>query len=584
MLRTAILVSLAAGLATAQTQDRVVLKSGRVLLGSVERDGPFHVSLRERELGAIDVPRTAVRAVLRGELSADPFAPEAPAEPGDAPETYIRWLPARADEDGGLETATSRWFDPASESTVFLVGVVHIADPAYYAELQKVLDACDLVLFEGVGKGEASDAELASLDVMMRMQLALRGATGLGFQKDHLEYAREFWVNSDVDYGELRAALRERKASLPTDHPVVARLLKTALSVANGSDARRSPRLQHRLKNLMGPGLAQADAILQRPNFAGMRGAVIEHRNGAVMRDLDRTLAEGAHGRWIAVFYGAGHLPDFATRFAQRGMRYEGVGWHRAWRMPAREPDEGFDRKALDRTLGELESGLAGARLSVQLATVGGEDRYGYHDEDLHDGASSLALLAEFLAAHDGRLDAPVADPFGGSDGSAAAPTTLRGRSARRIGAALLGDDAALRMAARSVIDERLGGAADALRKARARFATVGSRSLDEPASVVRVLRAIAAREVRGLGPSGAAALADLLFVGCDEAGRWFRFRTSDAAGRSRSDCGFLEVSDEFAIVWSVGCSAGDGVALPDAAALEAVVERLVAQTFEARR
>ncbi|MBI5853498.1 MAG: hypothetical protein HZB39_21010 [Planctomycetes bacterium] len=544
----------------AQELDKVVLKSGRVLVGQVVSDGSSFVALNDRELGAIDVPRTAVRAVLAGGRSPDPFAPEPQEDPGEAPETYVRWVPSRDGDDGGLETATSRWFDPATETAIFLVGVVHIADPAYYRELQKVLDAQDLVLFEGVGKGEASDEELASLDVMMRMQLAMRGATGLGFQKDHVDYAREWWVNSDVDYSELRAALRERSASLPTDHPVVARLLKTALSLADGSDARRSIRLQHRLKALMGPGLAQADAILQRPAFAGMRGAVIEHRNGAVMADLERTLAGGPRGRWIGIFYGAGHLPDFAARFTTRGLRYDGAGWHRAWRMPAREPDERFDRRTLDGQLRAEEGALSGARISLHLARVASEEKYGFHDEDRHDGASVITLAVELFAAFDGRLDEPRS-----------------GVPVRSIGADLLGTDGTRRAAAVAVAEQLLGGDGPALAKQRARSLAVGMRSLEEPAVIVRTLRAIAARDVRGVRRATSDALAGLLFVARDESGGRHGFTTGTGDGGARIDSGFCDTGDGDALVWSLRVQAADDGAAPSAADVAALRERVLA-------
>ena len=38
-------------------------------------------------------------------------------------------------------------------------------------------------------------------------------------------------------------------------------------------------------------------------------------------------------GRWIAVFYGAGHLPDMAAKLTQRGFEFQGVGWVRAWEL-----------------------------------------------------------------------------------------------------------------------------------------------------------------------------------------------------------------------------------------------------------
>src|SRR5690606_11710335 len=136
----------------------------------------------------------------------------------------------------------------------------------------------------------------ARLDVMMRMQLTLRAALGLGFQKDHVDYRRPFWRNSDVSIDEVLAELEARDAALPTDHPIVRALAERVLGAASGS-GRRDPRLQRNLRRQIAPVLAQADAIMQRPAFGGMRGAILEHRNAHVMRDLELELDGGPRGR-----------------------------------------------------------------------------------------------------------------------------------------------------------------------------------------------------------------------------------------------------------------------------------------------
>src|SRR5690606_26908359 len=243
-------------------------------------------------------------------------------------------------------TGSARWFHPPSDTTQFTVGVVHIGDPGYFASLQTVLDSCDVVLFEGVGRGEASAEDLARMDVLLKMQLALKGALGLGFQKDWIDYDRDFWRNSDVGFDELQRELLRRDAALPTDHPMVRALLGR---VMESVDPQRigHPALAGRLKRTVGPLLAQADRILQREGFAGMRAAVIEFRNAAVLHDVDELLADAPPGRRIAVFYGAGHLPHFHDALRERGFVHQGVAWHRAWALDP-EPEDLVDRRALD--------------------------------------------------------------------------------------------------------------------------------------------------------------------------------------------------------------------------------------------
>lgn len=72
-------------------------------------------------------------------------------EPGvDATPRYLR---SRTQESRVLLETSSRTFTPPagdSRPTVHLVGVVHVGDRAYYAQLQEFLDAQDLVLYEAV--------------------------------------------------------------------------------------------------------------------------------------------------------------------------------------------------------------------------------------------------------------------------------------------------------------------------------------------------------------------------------------------------------------------------------------------------
>ncbi len=86
------------------------------------------------------------------------------AEPVD-PEPYLRVQ--EQEETGGvsLQIALRTFQRGPNEPTLTLVGVAHVGQPAYYAELEERLDAHDLVLFEGVGpiwaalEPDASDAD-----------------------------------------------------------------------------------------------------------------------------------------------------------------------------------------------------------------------------------------------------------------------------------------------------------------------------------------------------------------------------------------------------------------------------------------
>lgn len=95
--------------------------------------------------------------------------------PAAAP-TLARYVRLHETEEGAriaLQTA-SRTLAPVEDGAgprITLVGVVHIADPAYYAELQRALDAHDVVLFERVEPATRIDADLAGLPAADRARV-----------------------------------------------------------------------------------------------------------------------------------------------------------------------------------------------------------------------------------------------------------------------------------------------------------------------------------------------------------------------------------------------------------------------------
>jgi hypothetical protein len=80
------------------------------------------------------------------------------ADPAPAPAVRDPYVRQRTDGPGKrtLEVAARR-FVLAGQPDVWLVGAVHIGEAAYYATVQKLLDAQDVVLFESVGRPEFMD-------------------------------------------------------------------------------------------------------------------------------------------------------------------------------------------------------------------------------------------------------------------------------------------------------------------------------------------------------------------------------------------------------------------------------------------
>ncbi len=317
--------------------DRVVLKSGRELVGSLVADAGHQVEFDDAQRGRLMLPRHLVRTVVRADQPAGLFAPlwlDGPA--GSPPRQWVRHVQPRAGAPGSLATGIGRFFHEPTRTTLFLVGAVHVGDPAYFARLQDVLDSCDQVLFEGVGPrpGDAAPSEddVARFDALFQLQLRLKDLLGLEFQRDGLDYDRSWWRNADVGVTALRAELEARGAALPTDSPLVRALLQMVLQGLDTSRLDADPRLRALLKRQVAAALATAEQLLAG-HAEALQTVLIDWRNDAALQVLDEELANGRKGRWLALFYGAGHLADFADKLAPRGFAYETMDWLEAWRL-----------------------------------------------------------------------------------------------------------------------------------------------------------------------------------------------------------------------------------------------------------
>lgn len=129
-----------------------------------------------------------------------------------APESYMRV--ARPDSDTVALQIVARQFKPAKSNgpILWLTGVTHIGDVAYYEGLQKHLDEQALVLFEGVGERPVKPAprkegDKKPDDEMHSVQNTMAESLGLVFQLEAIDYSRRHFVNSDLSVDQIRFLL-----------------------------------------------------------------------------------------------------------------------------------------------------------------------------------------------------------------------------------------------------------------------------------------------------------------------------------------------------------------------------------------
>jgi hypothetical protein len=230
--------------------------------------------------------------------------------------------------------------------SVDLVSAVHIADAAYYRGLNERFKAYDAVLYEMVSaeqnalpprKGEHSGSPVSA------MQRGMKAFLGLTFQLDEVDYSPANFVHADMDVRQFYAAQEARGESL------TGLMLKAYLAELSGGrrpavagphevykpiDWGNTPESRRRAMKLM---FAQTLGDLERMSLQldGPEGsAILTDRNDACLKVLRQQRAAGK--KHLAIFYGAAHMPDMATKLVKvDGLKPAGSEWLVAWDIPA---------------------------------------------------------------------------------------------------------------------------------------------------------------------------------------------------------------------------------------------------------
>ncbi|MDT8439733.1 MAG: hypothetical protein RQ729_12070 [Wenzhouxiangellaceae bacterium] len=249
---------------------------------------------------------------------------------------WLRVTRSASGEPLALEVAIGR-FERADGARVDLVGAVHVGEPAYYQDLNQRFNDYQRVLFELVGRPEALESPAAgSPSLIGLLQGGMKNALGLAFQLDEIDYSAPHFVHADLDADEFAASMRARNESWLQ---LAVRAWALGLAEQGSGEAARSNAAllkvllaedrERALKRALAEELADQGDSLTR--LAGADGStLIEVRNGRALEVLARELAAG-HQR-VAIFYGAGHMPDLARRLEQDlGFRRARLEWISAW-------------------------------------------------------------------------------------------------------------------------------------------------------------------------------------------------------------------------------------------------------------
>ncbi|MEZ6088841.1 MAG: hypothetical protein R3C05_12615 [Pirellulaceae bacterium] len=265
-------------------------------------------------------------------------------EAKDDAQEYLRITKSDSGKPLAMETAIVRFEGlPGTKfagRTVDLIGVVHIGQREYYEDLNKRFADYDRVLYELVApegtivtKQEAGEVR----GPLGAMQLGMKDMLNLEFQLEHIDYDAKNFRHADMSPEEFAKDMADRGDSIMK---MVFRMLGSGLATqgagqAEGSDAALllalfAPDRARRMKQIMAAQFQDMEIATAAMADVSGKSTIITERNAKAMEVLKDELQAGSD--LVAVFYGAGHLPDMAERLRNEfQMKAVSTQWLQAW-------------------------------------------------------------------------------------------------------------------------------------------------------------------------------------------------------------------------------------------------------------
>lgn len=238
-----------------------------------------------------------------------------------------------------LETSVVTYRARDGQLQVDLIGAIHVADRSYYEKLNAQFRQYDAVLYELVAPEgtRVPRGGQKSQHPVGRMQEAIKTLLDLSFQLNHIDYTAPNLVHADMSPEQFAESMEERGESFLQ---VVFRMMGQAAAQAGRGDQPSDADLllalfardrALKLKRVMAAQFEDLDGQMQI--FEGPEGStLISERNKRALEVLKREVDRGRHK--LAIFYGAGHMPDMARRLEETwGLKATGQQWLTAWDM-----------------------------------------------------------------------------------------------------------------------------------------------------------------------------------------------------------------------------------------------------------
>jgi hypothetical protein len=261
---------------------------------------------------------------------------------------------------GTLETSETIYKNGAGV-TIHLVAAVHIAEAAYFHDIQMSFEPRDAVLYEMVKPKDSGPPEkgVHSDSAVSQLQRFLKDRLDLSFQLDEIDYSKPNFIHADLDTETFQSMQAERGESFAS--LMLAGLLRSLSDPGSMKtfddeptdmvDLMTRPDGERQLKLIIGRHLG--DIEREAMGLDLLNGSVIlTERNKAVIKTLDETIKSGKKD--IAIFYGAAHMTDLSAQIEAKGFKHVSTKWRPAWDVTIRPTEP----SAFSKLMGTAGKGL----------------------------------------------------------------------------------------------------------------------------------------------------------------------------------------------------------------------------------
>lgn len=264
------------------------------------------------------------------------------SSPRNQTSNFIRITKTDSGKPEGLETSIVRYKGAEGSKyegvVVDLVGVVHVGQLDYYKKLKELLATYDVVLYELVapdGTRVRPEDVNAGRSPLSAMQLGMRDMLNLEFQLEHIDYMAKNFRHADMSPDEFMEDMDQRGDSI---WKMGLRMMGAGLAnqATSGGDAgillamMSGQDRAKKMKQAMSKQLVEMEIMTAGLDDAKGDNTLIRGRNVKAFNVMKEEIAAGK--KRIAVFYGAGHLPDMAQRLeSDYSMKPQSTKWLQAW-------------------------------------------------------------------------------------------------------------------------------------------------------------------------------------------------------------------------------------------------------------